>query len=811
MPETTGANMPRNLEHLTLPRWRQPLTRRRLGGGQSPVRNSRAEHGRKLQTELEVVDTTFDSLLRQPPAGIDPKLVFTIRLHPKGRFDDDDLRLMGLRVIAREPDKVLVVFPDEGTLDELRRRIRTYSAHEEKHYENIGGIEAIEALLPADKIGPRLEVDPLAQGETDFLDVSLWHSGDANECYRWLDELTELAGQSQNRVTDSWIGNDMYLIRMEVSQDLLHTLLKIDFVRSVDRRAKPSFEFREVTGVWLSDIEVIPSQIPLGDLAGIVVADSGVMTGHPALAPAIGDAQSFVSGDDRSEDLDETAGGHGTAVAGIAAYGDIGARIETRRFVPTAAIFSGRILTRSLEYDPEQLLEHQLEGLVDYFVKTYPNIRIVNLSIGNLNNVFDGGHQSTLAAAIDELAYRFRDQELLFVVATGNYEDPTGEEAFSGYPGYLLRDEARLIEPATSALAITVGGVAYGPGTDPQDLRRDGTERLVAQNRGWPSPFTRVGLGVNDAVKPEVVDFAGDIRFERGRTIRRPAQHAGLPSTSKSFAHPDGQLFRTVAGTSYSAPRVANLAAQLYGDFPSASSNLIRALIAESAEIPTDRPPELIRSNRDDDVLRIYGYGIPDYERARFSAENEVLLLSEGEIELDSFQVFELPALPAAFLQTDGDREIAVTLAFDPPSRQTRADSYLGVRMYAHLFRNISASDLVNRIRDMTPDELAEVGEGNTSLSDLASSQRVNLKPGVNTRRKGTLQKGVASIRSSNWQYDGSDLFLAVVCQRMWAPVEIERQRFAVIVSLTHSDESVLLHTHIRQRAQLWQRVRIRV
>ncbi|MDE2766568.1 MAG: S8 family peptidase [Chloroflexota bacterium] len=718
---------------------------------------------------------------------------------------------MGLRVIAREPDKVLVVFPDEGTLDELRRRIQTYSTHDRAHYANIAGIEAIEARKPADKIGSRLKLVPLEVGETDLLDVALWHSGDSNECRRWVDAITVVAEKSKHRVTDWWIGNDICLLRMEVDQRLLETLLEIDFVRSVDRRAKPSFEFRAVTRVLQSDIDIVSSQVALRELAGIVVVDSGVMTGHPALAPAIGDAQSFVSGDDRSEDVDETTGGHGTAVAGIAAYGDIGAHIESRRFEPTAAVFSGRILTESLEYDPEQLLEHQLEALVNYFVDNYPNIKIVNLSIGNLNNVFDGSHQSTLAAAIDELAYRFRHHQLLFVVATGNYEDPSGEEAITGYPRYLLCDDARLIEPATSALAITVGGVAYGPGTDPQELRRKGTEQLVAQNRGWPSPFTRSGLGVNDSVKPDVVDFAGDIRFERGRTTYRPAQHAGLPSTSKDFAPPDGQLFRTVAGTSYSAPRVANLAARLYEDFPSASANLIRALIAASAEIPTDLPPAFVGSNQYENLLRIYGYGLPDYERARFSAENEVLLLAEGELELDSFQVFELPAFPAEFLRTDGDREIAVTLAFDPPSRQTRADSYLGVRMYAHLFRNLSPGDLVNRLSAMTPEELAEVGEGNTSLSDLLSSQRVTLTPGVNTRRKGTLQKGTASIRRSNWQYDGSELFLAVVCQRMWAPADIERQRFAAIVSLAHSDDSVLLHTHIRQRAQIWQRARIRV
>ena len=803
--------MPRDLEHLTLPRWQQPIARRRIGGGRPPVRDSRAVHGKKLETELAAVDEAFTSLRREPPAGIDPKLVFNIRLHRAGSFDDDELRAMGLRLVAREPNKLLVVFPDSGALEELRRRIRDYAGHDKAHYANIAAIEAIEARKPEDKLGPRLQREPLSEREENLLDISLWHSGNRDECLRWINDLTSLAKRTHHRVTDWWIGNDMCLMRMNIDQDLLDTILQIDFVRSVDRRAKPSYEFKEVTGLSQYNIDINPDPTPLDDLAGIVVVDSGVMQGHPLLAPIIGDAQSFVPGDDRPEDVDEISGGHGTAVAGIAAYGDIGNRLKTRRFVPDATIFSGRILNEHLEYDPEKLLEHQLDELVTYFVTNYSNIRIVNLSIGNLNKVFDGANQSTLAAVIDQLAFRFRDKQLLFIVASGNYSDTSGENAALHYPNYLYSADARLIEPATSAISLTVGGVAYGPGTDPQETRHDGVENLIAQNRGWPSPFTRVGFGVNEAVKPDVVDFAGDIRFERGRAIWFPAQHAGLPTTSKTFAPPDGQLFRTVAGTSFSAPRVANLAARLFRDFPSASANLIRALIASSARIPTDRPPQLTHRTDDADVLQIYGYGIPHYERARFSAGNEVLLLAEEEIRLDTFQVFSLPAFPEEYLSVRGDREISVTLAFDPPTRQTRSDSYLGVRMYAHLFRNIAAGDLLNRLRAMTKEDIAAIGVDNTSLSRLPASMRVELKPGVNIRRKGTLQRGVASVRNSSWQYNGADLLLAVVCQRMWAPVEIDRQRFAIVVSVAHSEPSVPLYAHIRQRAQLWQRVRIRV
>ena len=803
--------MARDLEHLELPRWEQPIARRRQGGGRQPRRQDRTEHGHQLERELAAVDTTFDSLRREPPAGLDPKLLFNIRLHPQGRIGDDELQRMGLRLVAREPTNLLVVFPDQGTLEELRYRIRQYANPRQSRYGIVAAIDAIEAIQPNEKIGARLRSHPLRQDEVDLLDVSLWHSGDADECRRWIEGIRRTAAQAQRRVTDSWVGNDVCLLRMEVDQDLLPTILAVDFVRQVDRRARPFFEYTEMPAQRLAELQIDPVPIPLADLTGIVVVDSGVMQGHPLLAPVVGDAQSFVTGDDRAEDVDEISGGHGTAVAGIAVYGDIGAAIQSGRFVPDAAVFSGRVLTPTFEYDPEQLLERQLEDVVTYFLSNYPNVRIVNISLGNLDALFDGGRQSLLAAAIDELAYRFQEQDILFTVSTGNFSYPDGEDAINGYPSYLQSDDARLIEPATSAIALTVGGVAYGSGSDPQVLRRDGVERPIAQTRGWPSPFTRVGPGVDGAIKPDVVDFGGDGRFERGQSIARSPQHAGVPTTSKLFAPPDGSLFRTVAGTSFSAPRVANLAARLYREFPDATSNLVRALIAASARVPDDRPAELAGTAHAPNVRRVYGYGMPDYDRARFSSDHEVLLLADEEISLDSFQLFTLPGLPGDFMNVPGHREISVTLAFDPPTRQTRGDSYLGVRMYAHLFRNVPASVLLNRLRAMTPDERAALGDDEVSLTSMPSRQRVNLEPGVNARRSGTLQRGVARVRGRNWTYDGSDLILAVVCQRVWAPVEIERQRFAVVVAVSHSDPSVSLHAHIRQRAQVWQQARVRV
>jgi hypothetical protein len=258
---------------------------------------------------------------------------------------------------------------------------------------------------------------------------------------------------------------------------------------------------------------------------GILIIDSGVMQGHPLIGPALGDAQVFpdslrarvVGG---PEDGDNAQGGHGTAVAGIAIYSDIGQCIEERTFVPSARLFSARVTDDNNCYDEEELLEHQLDEAVSYFVQEYPQVKVINISLGNGDSVTtDAQYQFRFAAAIDDIAYRYRDRQLVFVISAGNYwPDLSGEDQLAGYPEYLLSsNDSRVIDPATSAIAVTVGGLSYGTGRPVQPHMELDTDCMVAGEVGWPSPFTRTGWGLGGAIKPEVVDFAGDQRFSRGR------------------------------------------------------------------------------------------------------------------------------------------------------------------------------------------------------------------------------------------------------------------------------------------------------
>ncbi|MEW6130857.1 MAG: S8 family peptidase [Acidobacteriota bacterium] len=812
--------MARNLEHLELPSWEQPLQRRRQSRGRYVERDSRQEHGQMLIEQAEQIANRLQQRQQTAPQGINPKLIFKLQLNPKGYLDERQLEQMGLQMLARDSRRAVVVFPDESTLNELRRRLRSYA--QEEQYQGLAAIDAIQELSSGDRLGSMLRIQPLENDEFASLDIELWHTGNRQKCQQNIGEIQNFLGRAA--VTDSWIGENICLIRAKVNAEMLALLLEIDYIKEIDRRPAPTFEMLDVARLEIAQLQV-EQEIP-GNLVGILIIDSGVMQKHPLIGLALGDAQVFpdslrerIAGG--AEDGDQRSGGHGTAVAGIALYNNVGECISNRTFLPSARLFSARVTDDQNEYDENELVEHQLEEAIDYFLNNYPAIKVINISLGDSRLVYSSGnYQFRFASTIDELAHRYRDREIIFVISTGNFfpTELSDEEIFQQYPTYLLDEKARLIDPATSALALTVGGLSYGSGRDIQRHYDRGIERLVAGEEGWPSPFTRTGLGVDGSIKPDVVDFAGDWKFERGRiselhNINPQPAYAGLPSTAKNFAPPDGKLFRTVAGTSFAAPRVANLAAQLFGEFPTASSNLIRALIADSARIPQNRP--LLFSDRqpwDKDLLRVYGYGHPDFARARWSDNNEVLLMTDGLIDIDSFQIFQVPSLPQEFLTAQGKGCISVSLAFDPPTRHTRGDSYLGVTMEFCLFRNIEPESITEALRAWNRDEIENIG-GNADIPILGdiNRNRLKLNPRSTLRKKGTLQRGSLHISNANWQYDGNSLYLAVICQRKWAPVDITSQRFAVVVSLSHENPTVDIYAHVYQQTRISQRTRIRI
>jgi len=105
-----------------------------------------------------------------------------------------------------------------------------------------------------------------------------------------------------------------------------------------------------------------------------------------------------------------------------------------------------------------------------------------------------------------------------------------------------------------------------------------------------PSPFTRIGPGINGSIKPELVHYGGNLVFMGfGSNVRQIGDEPGTAVMSLSY-QPTQQLFAFNCGTSFAAPSWQDSQPdrawtdKRFGGTP--SPNLIRAVLASSADIP---------------------------------------------------------------------------------------------------------------------------------------------------------------------------------------------------------------------------------
>ena len=186
----------------------------------------------------------------------------------------------------------------------------------------------------------------------------------------------------------------------------------------------------------------------------------------------------------------------------------------------------------------------------------------------------------------------------------------------------------------------------------------------------------------------------------------------------------------------------------------------------------------------------VCGHGQVDLERAAFSDDARVVLYAEDELSIDYFAVYRIP-IPEPFQVEHGERSIRITLAYDPPIRHTRAD-YAGTGMSFRLIRGCSPDLIFEHYRRRTKEE--------GPFPELAARFNCTLSPGPQAREKNTLQSATATFKRRVEEY-GDDYYLAVRCEGGWANF-IDRQRFAVVVEISHKAE-VQLYERIRQRIRV--------
>ena len=789
--------MPETYPHLSLQR-ETPVNEKRPGGNprQTPPNNIPA-HGRRIQQSLEIAKETADKLI----GGFDNRRLISFNV--KKSFIPDDLRKISTEIefVSQEDDTVVIGFASDSALDEFEEKLYTLIQGEQVvNKQVLFALTDAGSWTPENRKGWALKTYGLPETSNFVLDVELWPLEDQPEGPSNICQAFETWLQREEM---SWVDRvqqpGLILYRVQCDSENANRLLSHRDIRSVD--LPPRFGLER--SLVFQDIANFPVVLPPPENAPcITVLDSGVLTGHPLLSPAIGDAQSFLSGEDAADEH-----GHGTHVAGLALYGDFEKSLRSGQFVPMLRLFSGRILDKNNE-NTTDFVENQIEKAVRYFHENY-NCKVFNLSFGDWNKPYLGGHLKGLSFTLDTLS---RELNILFVVSSGNHrivaESPEGLEWRERYPNYLLEQCWSAIEPAPALNVLTVGSLAKHDRTlNSQRYPLDMHEVPIAKP-DQPSPFSLRGPSVDGAIKPELMAHGGNWAMNT-RDCRIIDKNSGLGviSTGSQFAPPGGRPFAVDSGTSMAAPQVAHLAAMILHELPDANPNLLRALLCANASIP-QASMELLPHHKDqkkisNEIRKICGYGEVVPASLFRSLENAVTLRSTGNIENKRHQFYEIP-IPEDFVSNGKrNREIAVALAYTPPVRSTRV-KYRASRID---FKLVTAADL---------EHVTTMFNKATEKDDYDAIPEIDgATVGSKLRGKGTVQADTWRFTrvSNNSKLKNNKLFLVVTRNDFpWGEALCNQEEsYSLVVCLRdRENEEARLYTQARNQIQARMRARAR-
>lgn len=782
------------LPHLPLERLDRTEDRRRTPAPVAPpVRANPHSHGEAIRQKIDTAAAAQAALSQIE--GIDPELILKVSL--TAPIQEDTWRTAGFNVLAQEQGDILIIFTDDTEMRLFRERLVQYQQGASADRQNpaynslFASIEDIGGVSPVDRIGPRLRADGVADA-TDLddrtqytVDIELWDAPTQLDRQIRVQHLVQHIENAGGEVHSRYIGTaGLIILRARMRGSVLREVLAIPAVARVDLRPIPDLGERDPPVVTMADAPNPPA--PAADAPLIGVIDSG-STAHPLLAPAlmasIGVPESLGTAD---------IWGHGTKVAGIAAFGDVRECVDRLTFESPVRIISVKVVNDQGQFDDVATIPDQMQAAIRALHAR--GCRIINISLGDVHRIpYDGGRLSSWAATLDTLA---RELDIVIVVSAGNSGTadrapwgPQSEAITQTYPHYLTSPSNRIVDPGTAAIALTVGSLAHANGLPTEAVH--GAELRPIASVNTPTPVTRAGPGANGAIKPEFVEYGGTCLFD-GMT-QRIVTGDHYASAGMLTLRPDylQGLITSATGTSMAAPRIAYKAALLLRAFPQASANMIRALLGVSASVPREALECLSRVSKDAARLCL-GYGMPDLRRALVSEERRVVLIADHqEIATDQFALYRVP-LPTAFQTTRGERHLRVSLAFDPPVRHTRLE-YLGLRLNYHLIRGLSPEVIFEHFRARRRDE--------EPFEKLASSVKCALLPSRDVRGTSTLQTSTMIMKRNVATY-GDDYYLAVFAERRWAGEEITHQRFAVVVELQHEAE-INIHQLLRVRVRV--------
>jgi hypothetical protein len=740
-------------------------------------------------------------------------------------------RRKGIEIVAvqmvRRPDEPAIqfatVFVPDGALKHFVTRFEQYSEErtskgEPRHKDMVDRIAALRRASLRALWTDDPEVYPAA-GESIWWEVWLRrHDG------RELERMLEFANLVHLTVGERRLAFDDRLIVLArgTEEQLSGSLDVLNDVAEV-RKAKESAAFfvdaaPDEQAAWTDDLKrrtILPSP----EAPAVCILDSGVNRGHPLLEDVIGPNDAMAV-DPTWGAHDDGGGpdnmGHGTEMAGLAAYGDLADVLASG--APTRLwhwVESVKILPPTGANPPELYGAVTAQAVSRPEVNTPQRLRAFSLAVTSTDKR-DRGEPTSWSAAIDALAagrtfdpashglvYLDPAEEQahrLFVVSAGNVSADRLDVA------HLDRSDVEPVhDPAQAWNALTVG--AYTEKAAITDPAWDGWSPITPP--GDLSPWSTTSVAFQDAwpIKPDVV-FEGGNAAHDGTTIDFPVAELCVLST---YYKPTERSFVLSCATSAATAQVAHMAGVIRAEYPELSPETVRALIVHSAEWTKAMQARLRGAGGKRaraKLVRRYGFGVPNLDHALRSASDALTLVVQAEIrpfadgKMREMHLHQLP-WPKEVLEELGQTfvRLRVTLSYfiEPnPGRRgwTRRHRYAshGLR-----FEVKSPTETIDDFRKSLNKRALEEEEGKPATGGDSSGWFL----GEQTRFKG-------SIHSDTWSGTAVDLaergVIGVYPVSGWWKDQPKRDRsqlgarYALVVGISTEAQEVDIWTPVAQQ-----------
>lgn len=599
-----------------------------------------------------------------------------------------DLSFLGKKIEAFADDsKITPKLDDDGApvLDEITGQpIVTRSAA-----RAVAPIDVIRFASFEDLIGPRLRaLDPANDRPHWFelacrggyrIEPEVSRSTRA-QVYRQLHRLGLLP---QLGLEEFSAPEHIYFFARLTMPQVRELLAATDCIFEIELAPPAIRDMKLVDTVTAKDLRGFTLEPPPAAAPSVVVIDTGVSSEHGLLKAAL---LAPVAADVRIPGTEDTHG-HGTQMAGLALYGDLGGAIERGSHAATHWIQNSRVMVRpgagTAAPENHEMWPALTRNAVEGAERADPQRRNRLFTMAVTRSMQEGpiGEPTpTLwSHAIDVLAFN-KGAGRLFVVSAGNSRDAQWMALAEQYPELQLSE--KIHDPAQADNALTAGAltdrVLLPPGPTYAEYR------VVAGKPGGLSPFTSAGMPGNEwAIKPDLVMEGGNL------AVSATLLDAGvdtLSSLTTQRTQIAGAPLTMLNMTSEATARTARMQASIWALEPDLRAESVRALAVHSADW-TDALVEQFDGTADRVIA--CGYGRPDERLAAACAQGLATIVVEdrtgnGVLEEEPKKVppkrpetkttesklrrrvkfFRVPIPEALMTDDDPDVELRVTLSY---------------------------------------------------------------------------------------------------------------------------------------------------